>query len=79
MLRMKILASVVPLAIAGNERIPPRGSLILNPGIITVSKLPAITPEQYQNLNTFQLKTMTRDMIYKHLERNNSNSSTNPH
>jgi 1-acyl-sn-glycerol-3-phosphate acyltransferase len=59
---------IVPIAITGNERIPPRGSLILNPGVITISKLPAITAEQYKDLNTFQLKTMARDMIEKHLE-----------
>jgi 1-acyl-sn-glycerol-3-phosphate acyltransferase len=59
---------IVPLAIWGNEEIPRRGSLVLRPGRIVISKLPAITAEQYRDMSPFTLKTMARDRIRQHLE-----------
>jgi 1-acyl-sn-glycerol-3-phosphate acyltransferase len=61
-------ANVVPIAICGNERIPPRGSLLLRPGRIIVNKLPAITPGQYAGLTPYKLKNLARDAIRQHLD-----------
>ncbi len=49
-------ASVVPLCITGNENIPPKGSVLLQPGTITVRRLPALTWEDYKDLNAFAFK-----------------------
>ncbi len=59
---------VVPLAIAGNERMPPRGSPFLRPGRVVVTKLPAITQANYAGMNPFQLKTDVRETIQTYLE-----------
>ncbi len=61
-------ANIVPLAIAGNENIPRRGSVILHPGRITVSKLPALTHEEYKDMTTFRLKNLVRERIRQHLD-----------
>ena len=50
-------AKICPLTISGNENIPPRGSLVLHPGRIVISKLPAVTCEQYKEMNAYRLKT----------------------
>jgi 1-acyl-sn-glycerol-3-phosphate acyltransferase len=60
-------ASIVPLAISGNEYIPRRGTALMRPGKIVVSKLPAITAQQYSGLSAFELKSMVRDRIQQHL------------
>jgi len=60
---------VVPMAIAGSEEIPRRGTLVLRPGRIWVHKLPAITPGDYKDLSPFQLKTLVRQKIETHLRR----------
>jgi 1-acyl-sn-glycerol-3-phosphate acyltransferase len=60
--------SIVPIAIAGNERIPRKGSLLLHPGRITFTKLPAIQPEQYVGMSPYQLKNLARDRIRAHLD-----------
>ena len=59
---------IVPLVLTGNENIPQRGSLVLHPGTIAVHKLPAITPEQYQGLSSYQLKTLVHSTMQQHLE-----------
>lgn len=61
-------ASIVPLAISGNENIPRRGSIVLHPGRITVAKLPAITREQYIDLSAYKLKNLVRDRIRQYLD-----------
>jgi 1-acyl-sn-glycerol-3-phosphate acyltransferase len=61
-------APIAPLAIEGNDNIPRRGSLVLHPGRITVSKLPAITHEQYKDLNAYKLKTLVRERIRAYLD-----------
>jgi 1-acyl-sn-glycerol-3-phosphate acyltransferase len=60
-------APIVPLCIAGNERIPAPGSLLLRPGRIRIRKLPAVTTEDYDGLSAFQLKTRVRDTIAREL------------
>jgi 1-acyl-sn-glycerol-3-phosphate acyltransferase len=59
---------ICPLAISGSENIPRRGSLVLHPGQIVMTKLPAITPEQYRDLTPYALKNRARDAIARHLE-----------
>ena len=59
---------IVPIVLAGNREMPPRGSALLRPGHIVVSKLPAVTPAQYEGMNPFRLKTLVRDTIRRHLE-----------
>jgi 1-acyl-sn-glycerol-3-phosphate acyltransferase len=61
-------ANIVPLAIAGNENIPRRGSVILHPGRITVSTLPALTHEEYKDMTTFRLKNLVRERIRQYLD-----------
>ena len=56
-------ASVVPLCISGNEQIPPKGSLLLRPGTIRVRRLPAITWDEYKDLNAFAFKNRVWHVI----------------
>lgn len=60
---------IVPLCISGNERIPPRGSGVLNPGNIRVRRLPAMTGAEYRQMNPFQLKNRVRERIAEELDR----------
>ena len=60
--------SLVPMAISGNENIPRRGTFWLQPGNITVHKLPAITPDVYAELSSFKLKTLVHDRLASFLE-----------
>ncbi len=60
-------AAVVPLCITGNENIPPKGSLLLRPGTIRVRRLPAITWEEYKDLNAFAFKNRVWHIIDKEL------------
>jgi len=62
-------AKVAPLAILGNENIPRRGSLWLQPGEIAVHKLPALNTALCQTLGAFKLKTVVQEMIRQHLDR----------
>ncbi|HEY1921502.1 MAG TPA: lysophospholipid acyltransferase family protein, partial [Tepidisphaeraceae bacterium] len=59
---------ICPLAISGNENIPHRGSLLLHPGHIVMTKLPSVTCEQYKEMNAFTLKTRVRETIHEYLE-----------
>lgn len=61
-------AKVVPLAIDGNEHIPPRGSFWLCPGRITITRLPALGPAEYHDYNAFVLKNKVRDFLQAHLD-----------
>jgi 1-acyl-sn-glycerol-3-phosphate acyltransferase len=60
-------ASVVPLCIAGNENIPPKGSLLLRPGTIRVRRLSAITWDEYKDLTAYAFKNRVRGIIEKEL------------
>jgi 1-acyl-sn-glycerol-3-phosphate acyltransferase len=59
---------ICPLAISGNENIPRRGSLVLNPGRIVMTKLPALTFEQHKEMTAYALKNRVRETIHRHLE-----------
>jgi len=59
---------IVPVCITGNEKIPPRGSCLLNPGTVKIHKLPALKWEDYQSLTPFNLKNKVRDMIQQEIE-----------
>ena len=59
---------IVPVCITGNENIPPRGSWLLNPGVVKIHKLPALKWEDYQSLTPFNLKNKVRDMIQQEIE-----------
>jgi len=54
---------IVPLCITGNERIPPVGSGILEPGIIKINRLKAVPWETYRTFTPFKLKNFVRGMI----------------
>lgn len=56
-------ASVVPLCISGNENIPPKGSLLLQPGTIRVRRLPAISWNEYKDLTAFAFKNRVWKII----------------
>ncbi len=60
-------AAVVPLCITGNENIPPKGSLLLHPGTIRVRRLPAITWDEYKDLNAFAFKNRVWHIIDEEL------------
>lgn len=47
---------IVPLCISGSENIPPKGSSLLRSGTINIRRLPAITWDEYKDLNAFTLK-----------------------
>lgn len=55
-LALESKASIVPLCISGSENIPPKGSPLLRPGIITIRRLPAIAWDEYKDLTAFALK-----------------------
>ena len=59
---------IVPLCISGNENIPPRGSLLLRPGIIRVRRLPAIPWTDFKDLTVFVFKNRVREIIRTELE-----------
>jgi len=61
-------ANICPMAISGSENIPLRGSLVMHPGRIVVTKLPSITAEQYKEMSAFALKMRVRETIQRHLE-----------
>lgn len=60
--------NIVPLAISGSENIPRRGSMVLHPGQIIISKLPAIHPDQLKDMSVYQLKSTVRDQIRRELD-----------
>jgi 1-acyl-sn-glycerol-3-phosphate acyltransferase len=67
-LALQARVPIVPLCISGNENIPPRGSLLLNPGTIRVRRLSAIPWADYKDLNAYVLKNRVREIIGKELD-----------
>lgn len=65
---LMVRCPIVPVCITGNENIPPRGSFLLNPGIVKIHKLPALRWEDYQALSPFNLKNKVKDMIQREIE-----------
>lgn len=68
-LALRTGAPVVPIAISGNERMPPRGSMLLHPGRITMSMLPPLRADTYRNMTPFQFKNHVRGLIGAELQR----------
>jgi 1-acyl-sn-glycerol-3-phosphate acyltransferase len=66
-LALESKASVVPLCIAGNENIPPKGSLLLHPGTIRVRRLSAVTWDEYKDWNAFTFKNRVWHIIDREL------------
>lgn len=60
---------VIPLCIVGNEKIPPKGSSLLHPGLIRVRRLPPFTREQYEALPVFAFKKLVWDTMNAELQR----------
>jgi len=58
---------IVPVCIAGNERVPPKGSLLLEPGTVRLRILPPVLLAGLEDWSPFQLKNHVRDMIQKEL------------
>jgi hypothetical protein len=56
------------VCISGNERMPPRGSIVLHPGRIMMRQLPALTWDEYKDLTPFHLKNRVRDLIGRELD-----------
>ncbi len=66
---LQMPVSIIPLCISGNEDKPPRGSVLLNPGVIKIHKLSAVRPGQYEGYTSFKLKNLIRDIIDKETAR----------
>jgi 1-acyl-sn-glycerol-3-phosphate acyltransferase len=62
-LALESRAPIIPLCIAGNERMPARGDWVLQPGVVRIRKLAAVLPEEYAALDAFHLKNRIRDRI----------------
>ena len=67
-LSRRLRATIVPVAITGNEEIPPKGSLVLHPGLVRVHKLPALRWEDYKEMTAFKLKNHMRNLLQRHIE-----------
>jgi hypothetical protein len=46
---------------------PPRGTMLLYPGKVTLRRLPTLTWETYKDLTPFQLKNRVHDTISREL------------
>ena len=67
-LAQKAGVKICPVTISGSENIPRRGSLVMHPGKVVVTKLPSLSCEQFMAMNPFALKTQVREIIRQHLE-----------
>jgi len=61
-------APIIPVCICGNERTPPRGTMLLNPAVVRIRQLPALTWDDYKDMNPFQLKNHVRNIIAGELD-----------
>ena len=64
---LRTRSKIVPLCITGNENVPPRGSLLLQPETIRIHKLPALQWEDYKDFSPFKLKNHVRNIIAEQL------------
>lgn len=62
-LALESRAPIVPVCIAGNEKMPRRGDWVLEPGVIRIHKLKALLPEEYGAFGAFHLKNRVRGLI----------------
>jgi 1-acyl-sn-glycerol-3-phosphate acyltransferase len=60
--------AIIPLCICGNERVMPKGSSLLSPGMIRVRQLPPVPYETFAGMTPFALKKMIWTIIDKELE-----------
>jgi 1-acyl-sn-glycerol-3-phosphate acyltransferase len=72
-LAMESKAAIVPLCISGCENVMAKGSALLNPGLITIRRMPAIRPEEYENLTAFALKNRVWKIMDRELSAMESN------
>lgn len=54
---------IAPLCLRGNERMPPKGSLLLHPGRVRIRRLPTLDWASFRDLTPFQLKARVRDRM----------------
>ena len=62
-LALRTKAPIVPICISGNENIPVKGSLHIEPGTIRMKLLEPLRWETYKDLTSFQLKNKVRTII----------------
>ena len=60
---------LVPMCIAGNERSPARGSLVLEPATVRVRCLPELAWEDFRDMTAFHLKNHVRQLIQEEVDR----------
>ncbi|NQU74299.1 MAG: 1-acyl-sn-glycerol-3-phosphate acyltransferase [Candidatus Omnitrophica bacterium] len=60
---LKTKSPIVPLCIAGNKQIPPKGSAFLHPGLIKVHRLKPILWKEYGAFTPFKFKNYVRQII----------------
>jgi 1-acyl-sn-glycerol-3-phosphate acyltransferase len=54
---------IVPICISGNENIPHKGSLVLNPGRVNIRMLPPIRWEDCRDMKAYKVKTLVKKLI----------------
>lgn len=62
-LALQARAPIIPVCISGNERIPAKGTLRFDRGVIRVCKLPALAPESFAGMDPFHLKQHVRGLL----------------
>jgi 1-acyl-sn-glycerol-3-phosphate acyltransferase len=65
---LRTKSRIVPICITGNENVPPKGTLLLQPETIKIHKLPALHWEEYKDFSPFKLKNHVRNIIAEELE-----------
>ncbi len=60
---------IVPICLSGNQRLPPKGSWLLEPGTVRIHKLPALEWEEFKDMTPFKLKNHVREIIQKEVDR----------
>jgi 1-acyl-sn-glycerol-3-phosphate acyltransferase len=68
-LALESRASVVPICMAGAEKILPKGSSLIRPGTIRLRVLPAISWEEYKDLTAFAFKNRVWKVIDQELSK----------
>ena len=59
---------IIPVCIAGGERVPCKGSLRIEPGEVRLNVLEALTWDEYRTMNSFQLKNHVRELMQRELQ-----------
>ena len=66
-LALQARVPIVPLCIAGLYQIIPPGQSLLRPGTVYIHALPAMSPEEFEQLSAHQLKQKVRNLIASEL------------